>query len=59
KLGIKQTIYISDVSEEALTIAKKNILRLIKGPAPIKSGPGLLWLKSDLLTGYPKKSKFD
>ncbi|MEK7111641.1 MAG: peptide chain release factor N(5)-glutamine methyltransferase, partial [Patescibacteria group bacterium] len=45
-------------SEEALEIAKKNISGLIKGQAFSKR-PGLLWLKSDLLTGYPKKSKFD
>ena len=58
KLKIQPTIYMSDISEKALEIAKKNINGLTKGPAFLKR-PGLLWLTSDLMNSFPEKLKFD
>ncbi len=58
KLGIKPTIYMSDISERVLGITNKNVSRLTKGQAFLKR-PGLLWLKSDLFNSYPKNLRFD
>ncbi|MBI5356963.1 peptide chain release factor N(5)-glutamine methyltransferase [Candidatus Collierbacteria bacterium] len=64
KLEIQPTIYMSDISEEALKVAEENISRLIratKGQAFLKR-PGLLWLvwlESDLFDSYPKDLRFD
>ncbi len=59
KLGIRPTIYMSDVSERALKLAEKNLLslRATEGSAAISSSIKLF--QSDLLSGYPEDLEFD
>jgi release factor glutamine methyltransferase len=70
KLGIKPTVYMSDVSEKALEITRKNIYNLVsKGIEPdchVAYAPRndsnnfpIELIKSNLFNSYPKDLKFD
>lgn len=63
KLGIGSEAYLSDISEEALEVARENIVRLIsqKGGS-LEETPHeakVCLIKSDLMSDYPKNLKFD
>lgn len=58
KLGIRPTIYMSDISGRAVDISNKNISRSIKA-RPCEARPGLITLKSYLFNSYPEDIKFD
>jgi len=57
KLGVRPKIYMSDISERALKVAKKNVFRF-KKTRPFAGRPGLILLKSDLFLDFPKDLKF-
>jgi release factor glutamine methyltransferase len=59
RLGIRPTVYLSDVSEKALKVAEENIFRLVKVRPWRTPRSDLIILKSDLFSGYPKDSRFD
>ncbi|MEN8252760.1 MAG: peptide chain release factor N(5)-glutamine methyltransferase [Patescibacteria group bacterium] len=61
KLNITSEIYLSDISEKALKVAKVNAKKLINQNISAKGRPASGWkiFKSDLLTNYPKNQKFD
>ena len=58
KLGIRPTVYMSDISKRALDVAEENVFRFIKA-RPSAGRPGLTLLKSDLMADFPKNLKFD
>jgi len=70
KMRIKSTIYMSDVSDATLEIARKNIYRLvlqrIESDCHVADAPRndsntfpIKLIKSDLFSNYPKDLKFD
>ena len=58
KLGVRQKIYMSDIFENALNMAEKNVFEFKKA-RPFQERPGLILLKSDLFLDFPKDLKFD
>ncbi len=58
KLGIRPTIFMSDISEKVLSVASQNVAEFIKA-RPCGARPGLIILKSDLMDDFPKGLKFD
>lgn len=58
KFGIQPTIYMSDISEEALKITRYNLHKHYVHLFEEKRSP-LKLLKSNLLFSYPKNLKFD
>lgn len=59
----KIDLYLSDISDSALSVAKKNLHRLVNEPLLRENSQSqndhFFLLKSDLLDAYPKKIKFD
>lgn len=55
RLGIDSTVYLSDISEQALKVARENIKRLI----PKNEQGRIVPLESDLFSTYPKDLSFD
>lgn len=61
KLGIRPTVYMSDVSEKALKVAEENI-NVIPSERSESRDPAkrsIVTIQSDLFSDYPKDLKFD
>lgn len=59
-LGLLPTVYLSDISDKALVVVRKNVVHLLHKDRPVQDGPFKAHiLKSHLFNNYPSSLVFD
>src|SRR3989338_7593840 len=62
KLGIRPTVFMSDVSEKALNVAEENISKVIPSERSESGDPAkrsIIIIQSDLMDSFPKDLRFN